>query len=264
MATKYNSVQNTNFTTSIGGAPSAADTVIVNDWALDYSAGTNISASGDLAVFHIRPQSRCNFAGTGELVTEAASFINEGSQDRLELRGSATSTTFDAVRNNPVLGTSTTTVGSGIYTAVAQISGILTLTDQAEVTTLEISGGQTILMSHATAATTVTITDGTGLTERDIGTLNVHGGTFSIDATGVTPTTVNQNGGTLVVTESGDWTTFNGNAGVLDLTRNSRAFTIGTFNERPGLTILKSQRTVEPTITTTNRPYGPAKVRYVD
>lgn len=269
MASKYNSVQDQNLTTSIGGAPAATDDVYIDKWALTYTAGTDLSAVS-LASFTNQPESQCVFSGPGELTLKATTGIvtNAGRGERFELRSNSPATVVQTVVLKPQSPACVHQLKQVQVSTLVCVSGTTIVTDTVNMAAGLVFGGTVWVMPDATATYPITgslsVWGGSVRLGRDLPDLTVHGGSVEINDTAVSPANVTVNGGTLRLSACGNIGTLNGNAGTLDWTGLSRAVTIAVANWRPGLTILKSRQGVEPAVTTENAPYGRPRVVYVD
>jgi len=243
MATRYNSTQNVNLTTSLGGTVTAADVVNVIKWETDYSAGTDLSAT-DLTTFEIGEGASGSFstANGGGLVlvanqTSTGTFRNRGSMSRVDLRSSSVSGVIYNVENNPALPGSVLQIATGDYNNVRQKSGILLADSTADVNNAEITGGQSTFANATYVMTLCKITGGTNDIARDMTTLTISGGTNTISHTDVSPTTMNLDNGVVIIEEMGTVGTLNAVAGVLDFTQNRRMPTFSAGTIGPGVTI---------------------------
>jgi hypothetical protein len=262
MASRYNSTQNVNLTTSLGGTISAADSCFVSKWATDYSAGTDLSAA-DLTLFEIQEGAEGSLATAngGGLVlvanqTSTGIFRNRGSMSRVDLRSTSASGVIYNVENNPALASSILQIATGDYNQLRQKSGVLLVDSTADLNNAEITGGQTVLANATYAMTLCKITGGTNTIARDVATLSISGGVNTIDHTDVTPTTLNLDGGVVNVNEMGTVSTLNAVAGVLDFTKNRRmpAFSAGSIG--PGVTVRARAGQTLPDFSSLTKHFG--------
>ena len=270
MAILYNTVQSDNLQTSIGGVPGAGDSVILDRFSNRYTAGLALNANA-IALWHIRPTCACtiNDADYLQILATTGEFINEGSGESWNLRAGTSAEVIDKIRNNPVRGNSRLNLATLKSNYISNHAGVMNIADTVDTNgILVVTGGQVSVAYSATF-----LVDGlsyfmggrTSLMRQCFGIVLGGNATVKLTEQLAAQGTVQMQGGTMVVESTGNWTSFDGNAGVLDLTRNSRPWTVTTWFETPALTILKSRRTVEPTITNPIlQTFGKAKTIYVD
>lgn len=267
MAVKYNSANDPNFTTSIGGAPAAADTVNINKFSIAYNAGLSVGAN-KAALFTLHPQSQCEFGAAGGLVCKTDRFANYGSQQKLIVSSTSSAAEITTFINSPARGTSVTELGTCLTTGIFSTNGVLTLLDSVDTSgDVEVSGGDVTVVYSATLLVdgTLRVVGGTCRLWRRAETIEIGGsGTVTLSEALATQGDITLTGGTLVVEDSGTIDTIDGRAGTIDLSRLSRPITVASWIERPGLTVIMSKRTPTVTKTSSVATYGPARVVYID
>lgn len=267
MATKYNSVESDNFTTAIGGAPGAGDTVHINRFARRYNAGLSV-ATNKAALFKIAPESACEFADAGGLVCKTDEFVNMGNQQKLLVASSSSAGEITKFVNAPVRSTSVTQLGSCIAaTGIYNKSGILTILDTVDTAgDVEVAGGDVTIVYSGSLLIDgyLRVMGGIARARRRAEEIEVGGtGVMILDEPSAAQGDLVQTGGRVEVADSGTLDLYVGRAGVIDFSRLSRDLTISDWTEYPWLTVIV--RANGPTITKTAAaaPYGPAKYLYV-
>lgn len=270
MATKRNTVQDVNLTTSLGGAPAAGDDVLIDKWALTYSGGTDLSAVS-LNTFTNQPESRCIFTGPGELTLKltTGTLTNSGQGERFDVRSIGATTVIQTIVLKPQAATCVQQLKQLQATTIVCVTGITFLTDTVNVATVNVFGGTLWIHPDNTGTYPITaalnVWDGAVTLSRDLPAMTVYGGSVTVNDTAVSPSgTVTVNGGKLSLQTCGNINQLDANAGTIDMARLSSSITIGTANWRPGCVVLKSRQTVEPTIAVDNAPYGRPRIVYVD
>lgn len=112
-------------------------------------------------------------------------------------------------------------------------------------------GGTSRWQVHGTALTLARIAAGTHTIERAVTTLTINAGaSVVLNAPGLTVTTLNMNGGTLLV-KAGTIATVVGDAGVIDCSQAERAIVLGSTSfVQGGVRVIKNANTTVSNITT--------------
>lgn len=270
MASRYNSTQNVNLTTSLGGTISAGDSCFVSKWATDYSAGTDLSAA-DLTLFEIQEGASGSLATAngGGLVlvanqTSTGTFRNRGSMSRVDLRSTSASGVIYNVENNPALVSGILQIATGDYNQLRQKSGTVLVDSTADLNNAEITGGQTWLSNATYAMTLCKILAGTNHIARDVGTLTIGGGTNFIEHTDVTPTTMNLDGGVVNVLAMGTVGTLNAIFGLLDFTKTERMPTFSAGSIGPGVLVRARAGQTLPDFSALTKHFGGPRYEILD
>lgn len=262
MATTYtNTVISAALFTSLAGTPGATDTVQLLDHSITYTS--DLSITGTLAAM----LATSGFAGNFDplpLNADATLVTAQWSGQNWRHQGDITTLVLDAARGGRW------THQSGTITNAHTKNGTLYVPAGGAVTNGYIGGTTAggaiaILESGGTGATALRVgPNGTLYLNRDVGTLDVHGGMTKVDDTSVTPTTVNLWAGTLELGACGDINALNGYGGVLDARGLKKSITIATGNLYAPLKILMPRTGgVTLTITTRNDFGGGPTVQYV-
>lgn len=259
MANVFNTVDNVDLATALGGVPAAGSDVYINKYATQFSTGMDLSAN-DLNSFRITEGFTGLFAADAVLLVNnggAGKIINEGASKEVRIKAASGAGVLYYVENNPKSGGSLF-IGQGTVTIAITKAGYASYSDVAIVTNAYTTGGSTTFEYCSTALTGLYIRGGSVLLKRDVGVLSVLNGSCTINDSRVSPTTVNlESGGTLNLAECGDIGTLNASGGVLDFTKLTRPITIGTTNIEPNVKFIKNVSTDSlVTFTTVNRPRG--------
>jgi len=267
MAILFNAVESDNFTTAIGGAVGAADTVYINRFARQYSAGLS-AATNKALLIEILPESQCEF--TTGLIIKTDKLVNGGSQNSLVVRSSSSTGEITAFTNSPVRGTSITQLGACLAaTGIANVRGTMNVQDDVDPGSGDVMvfGGDVTIAYSASLLIDgfLYVFGGVCRCRRRAEELRVGGGgTLVLDNPTATQGDLEMDGGTTVIADTGTIDEFIGRAGVLDLTRLSRPITVTNWVEYPGLTIRQRKNTPTVTKTSSAAPLGNANVVYVD
>lgn len=266
MATKYNSIDDVDFSVAISGVPAGAgDTININKFATRFTAGLDISAH-KAALITIHPQSKCEFMSP--LVCQTAALVYNGSGNKFPVRSSSAAGVIDSMvispaRENVAVEISTCKLTNGLYV----LGGIVTVRDDVDTAAdVEIARGSLEIVYSATY-----LIDGvframggvSRLSRKAVAAQIGGSATVILEESRAVQGNFEQTGGTFVVADSGTIDQYIGRAGVIDFTRLSRPITITDWQEYPGLTV--KVRKNGPTITKTSSaaPYGSANYEYV-
>jgi hypothetical protein len=258
MADVYLASESTTLATALGTV-NAADSVFLQDFAVVY---TNGDISGDdLTALTLTPGFEGRFQGAGVLIavvnqTSTGILKNQSNSGYIEF----TSTSTAGVIYNVINQSSRADGQLHGNTADTQnwynISGVGFIETNYDVNTAWCYGGQLFIRRTATAATfplagSLNVSGGFCELGRDVAQINVSGtGRLRLLNTDITPSgTVNMDGGTIEVIETGAWA--NGGvleAGTIDLTQLKRSFTATSQTWHPGI-IIRVKRTNSATMT---------------
>lgn len=269
MATLRNTVVSTNLITSLGATPANGDNVIIDRSAIDYIAGTNLSAA-DLDLFELTPGFAGSFSaelgGALQLVVNdsgAGRFVNRSRARRIDLRSTSITGVIARIVQD----------GAGSLLAITEckpasvevLRGSMVIGQNTDVAAVFQSGGTCTVRPDTNAITgTYTITGGEASIARDLAALNQVGGVTTLDSPTITASgTITLSGGTMFVRQLTSGATFLGEAGVLDLTQMAFQPVFTNSTHWPGLTIRLARGQSEPTWGTLTEPYGAAKREYV-
>jgi hypothetical protein len=269
MATKYNTVEDDNFTTAIGGAPSSGDTVMVIKGNRDYSAGTDLDAY-DLQRFELTPDFGGRFrneaGGKLSLVvnqTGTGKFINNSRSPKIELESSSASGVIYEIQHAPALASGLLQVGACDCEMAYVQDGVFIALDGSDIAAAKLAGGKSFFRNSSNALPTVDCYDGSHEIARDITTANIYGGAMRFSDTAVVPATCNIQGGVLEVLECGTISALNGFRGVLDISQSRRPLTISAAVLYPNFRIRLRRGQSLPSWGTPTKPYGEPQFEYV-
>lgn len=266
MATQTVTNTGTTLSSALSGL-GAGDAVYIDQYSTPYTDG-NISTVALISVT-LTPGFSGQFAAA--LGTPLKIDLSSGSPKRLanysnaarvEVLSTSSAGVIDEVIHNPA-GGGFMQVNTCKTTKVYVLNGSLDIGSEVDLTgaVAEVSGGAMRALKISgggTALPTLTV-GGNGIAElmRDVTTLNVEGGgTAKLSDSTCSPTTINMRGGTLQVNQCSAIGTLQGASGVIDLRNNKTPFTVTTRALGPGVTILRSPSTIDPTYTSTSGDYG--------
>lgn len=247
MANRFNTVRNTNFTTSHGGTISANDSVFTNEGNDAYTAGKDLSAV-DLARFSIGPNRR-GAVGTADypmilVVDQTGTGVYEnlggGSGAREYVRSGSGAGVINKIVNNPA-GNGSLNVATCTCPTIVQQRGSIVVQDSVTPTNIYQTGGTALYDESSNAATLVDVAGGAATLKRDTATLKVRQNANTVlDHTGVSPATLTEVAGTLTVQKCGTHAAMTLLPGaVLDLSRLEQPFTITALTSYAGSIIRK-------------------------
>ncbi len=264
--------------TALGGTVADTDSVYIDKYAIDFNPA-DLSAY-DLTRLELGSGYSGRMTSAGQalkcVVNQAGAglLINRSNSPQLEITSSSAAGVIATFVNAPSfngtvkLDTCKPTV---IYQPMPSTQTLGASCDLSHASGLVvITKGRCVLektLSAATYKATEVTVGGDAVIDcgRDVGIVNCEGGgTFRCTSDHCSPTTVNMRGGVFVMGPCSGITTLQGNCGVVDQTGVCAPVTIGTMNLAPTVTILRSSRTVAPTVTTDNSPAGGPKISYVD
>lgn len=271
MAIRLDDIDNTSLLAALGGTVNANDTIRLRKYAKSYTLGS-LTGNPDLAAAYLDAGFAGEFSaqaggGSSAVLTLVVNqggtgvFVDQSNARRVELQSTSSSGVIYEVRY---------LAGNGHVLALGAMDlnnlrvlrpGTVIVGGDCDCNVANASAGSTEFRESAYALGTLTAGgneagDAAVILNRDVGTLNVEGrAVVSINSTTVSPTTVNLRGGMLVLGLCGDITTLQGDSGVIDQRGLTSAITIATSALGPGVTILRSGRTVVPAVTT-NNDYG--------
>ncbi len=239
-STLYSTVYSTNLQTSVGGAPSAGDTVVVNQGNQTFTTGMAWGAIA-LAGF-IMPPAFTGSIGDG---TNYLDLIATTGKFKCNFGGRAcyiggTAGTIQTVEIGPT-NNGFVTISGKTLTYVTVTAGTLYVQDTTDAENVYAQGGTTVLMPSGTHTGTVVECSGSATVQvgRVYATVRCHeGGKVTYTRDDVPPSTgMEINGGTVEYL-GGDIPAFTGRAGTLDLRRATKDITITNPVLYEGLTIL--------------------------
>lgn len=268
MANRTITSTSTTLLTALGGTVSAGDAVYIDQYPTQFVTG-DISANAIISCTLTAGFSGQFAAALGtplkiDLSSGAPKRLaNYSNAARVEVISTSSAGVIDEIIHNPA-GGGYMQVNTCVATKVYVLNGTLDLESLVDLSgaTVEVSGGSCRMLKTAAAATYPVLTltvGGSGQAEilRDVGTLNAEGGgTVRISESQCSPTTVNMRGGTVVINQCSAIGTLQGASGVIDLRNNKTPFTVTTRALGPGVTILRSANTIDPTYTSTTGDYG--------
>lgn len=248
MATLRNTVTSTNATTSLGGTVASSDTVIFQEGATEYIAGTDLDAY-DLTAITLTEGFRGTFkkvlGGQLSLVSSAGTLLNQSPASQIDVKSSSVAAGVATVVH---AGSGDMTFETMVVTNLYAVSGRAVVAAGANLTNAYVVGGTlTIDADGSYSLTAVEVGAGNLTCNRDFGTLTMRAGKVTLQAAAITGTTLTMHGGMLDLRNATSIGTFNGYGGVLDLTQAERVPTFTTSLHWPSLTIKMRQGQTEPT-----------------
>jgi len=279
MATRQITAINAAIITALGGTVNAADSVYIDKYAIDFNPA-DLSAA-DLTRLELGSgySGRMTAAAGAALKcvvdqTGAGVLVNRSNSPQLEITSTSAAGVIATFVNAPAFN-GTVKLDTAKPTVIYQpLPSTLTLGSSCDLShasgLIVITKGRCILEKTASAATykaTEVTAGGDAVIDcaRDVGIVNVEaGGTFRCTSDHCSPTTVNMRGGTFVMGPCSGITTLQGNTGVVDQTGVCAPVTIATMHLAPTVIILRSSRSVVPTVTTDNSPAGGPRIVMVD
>lgn len=264
MANRTIANKNTTLSSALAGL-SAGDDAYINLYSTEF-------INGDISGTALKSVTlTAGFSGKFVPGTPLKIDLSSGSPKRLanysnaanvDVASTSSAGVIDEIIHNPA-GGGPMRVNTCVTTKVYVLNGSLELAAEVDLSAalVEVTGGSMralTISGGGTALATLTV-GGTGIAEmlRDVTTVNVEGGgTAKLSDASCSPTTVNMRGGTLQVNECSGIGTLQGGSGVIDLRNNKTPFTVTTRALGPGVTILRSPSTIDPTYTSTSGDYG--------
>jgi len=240
MATLIDSVASTNLTTALGGsAPSAADDVLLQS-SNRYTAGATFGSTA-LARMELTPTFGGLIADTTLTFTATSGKVrNRGRSRQVKWGANATASVWALYLNMPsadgLVQISNVTITSGFW-----VGGQGVIEDTTVLTAMWVHGGMLSIQRQASAGNavgTLNVTAGTVELARDIGTLNIYGGSINIDDVHVGPTNVNVYNGSIAwgraATAQGTLVAY---AGLLDFSNLAQDITFTAVTLGPAVKI---------------------------
>lgn len=276
MAIRLDDVANTSLLAALGGTVNANDTIRLRKYATTYALGS-LTGNPDLAAAYLDGGFAGEFsaqAGGGSsavltlVVNQSGTgvFVDQSNARRVELQSTSSSGVIYEIRYLAANGHVLALGAMDLERLRVLRQGTVIVGGDCDCANVFASAGSIEFRESAYAITALTAGgnadgDASVILNRDVGTVNVEGRAIvSINSTTVSPTTINMRGGTLVLGLSGDIGTIQGDSGVIDQRALTSAITISTSALGPGVTVLRSGRTVVPTITTNNDYAGGPRV----
>lgn len=270
MAVHRIAADSANLVTALGATPAGADTVRVNRYFRDFSAGTDLSAADLTAViFESGFGGRFRNADGGELVlvanqTGSGYVTNASNSPRIELRSTSSSGVIYRIEHAPTRGDGQMQIGSCDCERLDVRAGLCVGLQGLDLAVCAVSGGQCVLRSSSYGVTTLECNGGETEIERDVTTVHLNGGaTLTSTHSDFSPTTLNHNGGTWIVKHAGTVGTYNGRGGVIDLTLVERMPVFSAGEIGPGVTIRLAAGQEKPDLSALSLRMGGPRYEYV-
>lgn len=233
MATIVPGTASSNLTTTIGST-SAGDTIIMQDMAVAFTSGLDLSGT-EYEAFYVAPTCTSSFgsASSGAVTLDLDGGTYTG---YLEYNGRGNVAYFTpgaTIVETKIINTGSGTFygQGGTWTTLSQGAGRSQFNDTADVVTAYIMGGSCTIDTHAsqTLDTAIVGAGASLICKRNFGALTAHG-SVTMPERSPTCTTLNLMPGARVVWNGGNITTVNAYGGRLDLSGISQNITIGTLN----------------------------------
>lgn len=259
-----------NLITALGATPGGNDTVRINRYFRDFSAGTDLSAA-DLAAIIFEPGFGGRFRNSdgGELVavvnqTGSGYVQNNSSSPRIELRSTSSAGVIARIEHAPARGDGQLQIGACDCERLDVHGGLCVALQGMDLAACAVSGGQCVLRSSSYAITTLEANGGEIEIERDVTTLHLNAGaTLTSTHSDFSPTTMNHNGGNWIVKQSGTVSTYNGRGGLIDLTQAERLPVFSAGEIGPGVTIRLAAGQEKPSLSGLTLRMGGPRYEYV-
>jgi len=257
MADRYNTVDNVNIVTALGGTVSVADNVFLVENDTTYTAGLNLSAT-ELADFTAEPGWTGNMGGEGNVLqldlTGTLDWRFGG--DYAYLSGVAANT-LAAVNIAPVR-QARIIFSTATITALKVYAGqLVKMLDSVALSTVHAIGGNTVIDEHASDTVDTLVVGGKvgaqcALYRSAVTVTITAGGLLNVMKRALTMTTLNLNGSARCNHKGGAITTVNtaGAGNILDLSGVVADITIGTLAGTGSIEIIKPKGSATLTITT--------------
>lgn len=242
MATVTDTVLSNNLTTAIGGAvPGAGDTLIIQQSyaAWQYTAGCNLGANS-VALVDIKPSFAGSIATENLIILATTGTLrNKFSGTTMRIASTAAASVIQTLIHQTT-GGGVTLYQTATFTTANCNGGAAVFASDTTITTGNLSAGVVELREGGGASTTLNVR-GTAevMLDRDCTTLNVYGGSVTINSTTCSPgTTAIQSGSITYKAVGSTGGTLNGSGGVCDFRLcGDVTFSGGTL--MPGFRILK-------------------------
>lgn len=260
MADRYNTVDNVNIVTALGGTVSAADNVFLVEGDTTYTAGLNLSAT-ELADFTAEPGWTGNMGADGNVLQlDLTGTLNwRFGGDYAYISGVAANTLASCIFA-PVKAGARIIISTATITTAKVLAGqLVRFLDSVALSTVHALGGFTRIDEHASDSVDTLVVGGRSVAQcslyRNGGTVTINaGGILHVQERALTLTTLNMNGAARANHKGAGITTVNtaGSGNVLDLSGVVGNITIGTLAGTGEITIIKPRGAATLTITTNN------------
>lgn len=223
MAIKTVTVVSADINTALGGAPSAADIVILDKYGTQYTTGIIAADLTSLKITKgfLSSMTAANGAALTCVVNQAGAgvFTDESSCPRLEINSTSSAGVIKEMRIGPAVPglRSINTCDCDVYYQYRPVT--TRIESGADMAVATITAGSCNFVASAYPLTTLHAGGDAEIDlNRDCGTINIEGAaSVSVNDTAVTPTTVEMRGGRFRPSRCGTITNLNGRTGTVDM-----------------------------------------------